>query len=73
MWNNQHKEAKMLFIMNALERGWSVKKRGDLYIFTKKHKNQRKYFYQSYLENFLVKNVSTNDFTIYREGVSILD
>ena len=28
---------KMKFIMNALNEGWSVKKKSETYIFTKKH------------------------------------
>ena len=32
---------KMTFIMNALEKGWSVKKKNDEYIFSKKHENRR--------------------------------
>ena len=28
---------KMIFLFNALEDGWSVKKRNDSYIFAKKH------------------------------------
>ena len=27
---------KMVFIMNALEKGWTIKKQHDKYIFTKK-------------------------------------
>ena len=30
----------MLFIHNALERGWSVKKVNGCYIFNKKHENK---------------------------------
>ena len=44
---------KMVFIMNALQDGWSVKKSNDAYIFTKKHENRREIFQEDYLENFL--------------------
>jgi len=44
---------KMKFISNALEDGWSVKKRNETYIFTKKHKKQREVFEEKYLENFV--------------------
>jgi|AP92_2_1055481.scaffolds.fasta_scaffold86411_2 hypothetical protein len=48
---------KMLFIHNAIEDGWMVKKRGsDTYIFTKKHENRTEVFQKDYLENFIIKN-----------------
>lgn len=47
---------KMLFIMNALEKGWSVKKSQDSYIFTKKHENRREIFQENYLETFIHSN-----------------
>jgi len=49
---------KMIFIQNALEQGWSVKKSQDSYIFTKKHENRREIFQENYLETFLVSNFS---------------
>jgi hypothetical protein len=51
---------KMLFIMNALENGWVVKKTNDLYIFTKKHEGKREVFQENYLETFLRKNLTEN-------------
>jgi hypothetical protein len=47
---------KMIFITNALEQGWSVKKSNDSYIFTKKHENRREIFQENYLENFVLSN-----------------
>ena len=44
---------KMVFIMNALQDGWSIKKSNDSYVFTKKHENRREIFQEEYLENFL--------------------
>jgi hypothetical protein len=55
---NQFK--KMVFIMNALEQGWCVKKSVDSYIFTKKHENRREIFQENYLENFLISNFSND-------------
>ena len=49
---------RMIFIQNALEQGWSVKKSQDSYIFTKKHENRREIFQENYLETFLVSNFS---------------
>lgn len=47
---------KMVFITNALEQGWSVKKSNDSYIFIKKHENRREIFQENYLENFVLSN-----------------
>lgn len=44
---------KMIFITNALQDGWTVKKSNDSYIFTKKHENRREIFQEDYLENFI--------------------
>jgi len=49
---------KMVFIQNALDQGWTVKKSQDSYIFTKKHENRREIFQENYLETFLVSNFS---------------
>lgn len=49
---------KMAFILNALEDGWTVKKREDSYIFTKKHENKKKIFMENYLEEFIVSNIT---------------
>jgi hypothetical protein len=49
---------KMIFIQNALDQGWTVKKSQDSYIFTKKHENRREIFQENYLETFLVSNFS---------------
>ena len=47
--------------MNALEKGWSVRKSKDSYIFTKKHENKKEIFQENYLETFIASNFS-NDF-----------
>lgn len=44
---------KMQFITNALDKGWSVKKRNDSYIFTKKHEGKREIFQNDYLDAFI--------------------
>ena len=51
---------KMLFITNALEQGWSVKKSKDSYIFTKKHEGKKEIFAENYLETFVASNFSTD-------------
>ena len=50
---------KMMFLTNALEKGWSIRKSNDSYIFTKKHENKREIFQEDYLEKFVLTN-STN-------------
>ena len=48
----------MIFLINALEDGWSVKKDKESYVFTKKHENKREIFQENYLERFLISNFS---------------
>jgi len=49
---------KMLFICNALNNGWSIKKRKDSYIFTKNHEGKKEVFLDSFLQNFIMKNMT---------------
>jgi hypothetical protein len=58
---NKKQFQKMIFIMNALDQGWSVKKSQDSYIFTKKHENRREIFQENYLENFIIQNATSTD------------
>ena len=46
----------MIFIYNALENGWSVKKRGKSYVFNKKHNGQKEVFNNNYLSTFIEDN-----------------
>jgi hypothetical protein len=52
---------KMRFIFNAIEQGWSVKKRDNLYIFKTKHNNKEEVFNEDYLEEFVMKNMNLNE------------
>ena len=47
---------KMKFIWNALDQGWTIKKKDNNFIFTKKHENKMEVFRDNYLENFLISN-----------------
>lgn len=47
---------KMLFIQNAIENGWTVKKSGMSYIFKKKHEHKREIFQNDYIERFLAES-----------------
>lgn len=44
---------KMIFLYNAIDEGWSVKKRDDSYIFTKNHEGKKEVFENSYLLKFM--------------------
>ena len=44
---------KLTFIYNALEKGWSVRKKGKFYIFSRKHNNDCKYLKSSYIHEFV--------------------
>jgi len=44
---------KLIFINNAIEDGWSVKKKETSYIFTKKHENRKVIFDNNYLKTFM--------------------
>ena len=48
---------KMTFIYNAIQKGWSIRKIGRKYIFTKKHNNKKEYLYDSYLKEFIESNI----------------
>ncbi len=48
---------KMMFLNNALNDGWTIKKSAENYIFTKKHENKREIFQENYLENFIISNL----------------
>jgi len=51
---------KMLLLFNALEEGWSIKKRNDSFIFQKKHEDKKEVFTDNYLERFIKTNFNVN-------------
>lgn len=51
-----HKLKIMIFIHNAIMDGWTVKYRGGIYSFKKKHDSKKKIFSDSYLSTFVEKN-----------------
>ena len=51
---------KMLFLYNALDDGWSIKRMSDSYIFTKKHENKKEVLLDSYLTQFMTSNLDIN-------------
>jgi hypothetical protein len=51
---------KMLFLFNAINDGWSIKKRKDSYIFTKNHEGKKEILLDSYLLSFVKENFDMN-------------
>lgn len=51
---------KMLFLYNAINDGWSIKKRNESYIFSKNHEGKKEVFLDSYLQTFVTGNLNLN-------------
>ena len=51
------KKTKMMFIFNALEKGWKIKKKDERYIFSKNHGGKKEVFLDSYLKRFIESNI----------------
>jgi len=51
---------KMLFVFNAINDGWKIKKRDGSYIFSKNHENKKEIFSDSYLGDFVKSNLDMN-------------
>lgn len=47
---------KMLLLYNALDDGWSIKKRNGSYVFQKNHEGKKEVFDDSYLTTFMKSN-----------------
>jgi hypothetical protein len=58
---DQDKFKKMVFLYNALDDGWSIKKRRDSYIFTKNHEGKKEVFDEAYLSIFMKDNSNINN------------
>jgi len=52
---------KVIFLYNALENGWTINKKGNLYIFNKKHEGKKEVLLDDYLRRFMVKNFNINN------------
>jgi len=51
---------KMIFLWNALEEGWAIKKNNDSYIFSKKHEGKKEVLREDYLLRFMKTNLDIN-------------
>jgi hypothetical protein len=52
---------RLSFISNAIDAGWSVKKRDDKYIFTKKHEGKKEVYLETYVRKFVESNLNLNN------------
>ena len=51
----------MAFIFNAIEKGWNVSKKNDLYVFKKNHEGKKEVFLDDYLKRFMCENMNFDD------------
>ena len=50
---NEIKFHKMVFLFNALEQGWSIKKKDNSYYLLKNHEGKKEIFDDAYLSTFM--------------------
>ena len=48
---------KMIFLYNALDKGWSIKKKKNAYVFTKNHEGKKEVMLDDYLKRFMLDNL----------------
>ena len=51
---------KMIFIYNALDKGWAIKKKKNTYVFTKNHEGKKEVMLEDYLKRFMMENLDIN-------------
>ena len=51
---------KMAFIYNAVQSGWTVQRKNDSYIFTKKHEGKKEIFLDTFMKTFIESNIDIN-------------
>jgi hypothetical protein len=51
---------KMLLLFNAIEDGWTIKKRNNSYVFSKNHEGKKEVLDESYLQKFMQSNFDLN-------------
>lgn len=52
--------SKMVFIFNAIEDGWTVKKKQNSYIFSKHKSKDKQVFTEDFLNKFITKYFNLN-------------
>ena len=58
----------LVFIGSALDDGWTVRKKGDSYVFSKPHEGKKQVLTNEYLAVFLEKHMSlaaAGSFSLY--------
>jgi hypothetical protein len=53
---------KMIFLYNALENGWMIRKKNKKYVFVKNHEGKHEMFSEDYLAQFIKDNSNINNF-----------
>lgn len=53
---------KMCFLFNAVQNGWTVSKRRDNYVFTRKINGKKEVFTEDYLKQFIKSNIDICNF-----------
>ena len=51
---------KMLLLFNAINDGWSIKKKKGAYFFSKNHEGKKEVYLDSYLHTFMHDNFDIN-------------
>jgi len=51
---------KMALIYNAVQSGWRVEKKDEKYIFSKKHEGKKEVYLETYVRDFIEKNMDIN-------------
>lgn len=51
---------KMLLLFNAIEDGWTIKKRNASYVFSKNHEGKKEVLEDTYLQRFMKANFDLN-------------
>ena len=49
---------KMAFIYNAIEDNWSIRKKGDCYVFSKPHEGKKEIYLDTYLKRFVTEKTN---------------
>ena len=48
---------KMIFLYNALDKGWSIKKKKNAYVFAKNHEGKKEVMLDDYPKRFMLENL----------------
>ena len=58
----------MVLFYNALDDGWTIKKKGKkTYVFTKKHEGKKEVYLDNYLKRFMKENFEMSKIAMFIE------